>query len=68
MRYECVAIAYLDDEVKTVVLTEWWFEGKLVESIEESAKHYFYDAFDKSPFKVVSIEKVVKQRRDKCLI
>lgn len=36
---------------------EWWFEGKLVEPIEDTAEDYFYTAtFDKGPFKIINIK------------
>jgi hypothetical protein len=52
-----VAEAYWDGEVKTAVLQEWWYDYKRVESIEDTAKSYFYEAFRKSPSKIVSITK-----------
>jgi hypothetical protein len=55
--FTCVAEG-VDGEVKTLELTEWWYEGKKVETIEESAQHYFYDAFDKGSFEVKSITRI----------
>ena len=56
-KYKCTARGYYCGTVKSVVLTEWWYDGKKVESIEETAKKYFYDGagFDKAPFKLVSV-------------
>ena len=56
--YKCVAYCEVLDETKTVTLIEWWYEGKKVQPIEQSAKEYFYEAFDKSPFKIKSVEEV----------
>jgi len=62
-KYRCTAVGYACGEEKTVVLQEWWYDGRLVESIEDSAEDYFYgegeSGFDKSPFNITSIEKVL---------
>lgn len=57
-RFICKAIGNADGEEKTLELTEWWCDGKKVETIEQSAESYFYDAFDKASFEVISIEKI----------
>ena len=54
-KYECTASNDYE-ETRTVVLTEWWYDGKKVESIEKSADSYFYEYFDKAPFKIESIK------------
>ena len=55
-RYECKAKSIHDeDDVRTLILTEWWNEGKLIESIEQSAESYFYDVFDKESFEIITI-------------
>jgi hypothetical protein len=56
-RFKCVAESHWDREVKTVVLQEWWYDYKRVESIHSSAKSYFYEAFRKCPSTIVSITK-----------
>ena len=56
--YLCTAINPNTDEEKTVVLTEWWYDYKKIESIENSANSYFYDVFDKGPFEIISIKKL----------
>lgn len=57
-RYKCTAYRPSTGETHTAVLTEWWCDGKRVESIEESAENYFYDFFDKGIFKITKIQKV----------
>ena len=57
-KYKCTARGELDDQIITVVLEEWVYKGELVESIESSAEEYFYEAFDKHPFKIIEIEKL----------
>ena len=37
---------------------EWRFEGKVVQSAEEVASGYFYDFFDKGPYKITNIEDI----------
>ncbi|MCP3669159.1 MAG: hypothetical protein GY814_01720 [Gammaproteobacteria bacterium] len=55
--FRCVAVGF-DGEKKTLDLTEWWWEGVKVETIEESTESYFYNAFDKGSFDVISITKL----------
>jgi hypothetical protein len=55
--YKCAAIGRHCRTVKTVVLTEWWYDGKKVESIETSAENYFSDAFGKASFTTLGIVK-----------
>ncbi len=54
--FTCVAESY-EGERKVLELTEWWCDGRKVETIEESAEGYFYDVFDKASFTVISIER-----------
>lgn len=56
--FDCTAECGIDGTYKHLEITEWWFEGKKVESIEESAESYFYDAFDKGPFTVTDIVRI----------
>ncbi len=56
-KYEVTAVSFSGEE-KTITLTEWWYEGRKVESIEDSAQSAFYDAFDKESFMVVSIVRI----------
>ena len=60
-KYKCVAVGE-DGTEKSVILTEWWCDGKLSETIEKSAENYFYEesGFDKKPFKILSIEKLLR--------
>ena len=59
-QYECTAVGDYCGTEKAVVLTEWWFNHKKVEDIEESAMNYFYEesGFDKAPFTILSITKI----------
>ena len=59
-QYECTAVGDYCGTEKTVVLTEWWCEGKQVEDIIVSAENYFYEecGFDKAPFTILSITKI----------
>lgn len=56
--YDCTAVSRFDGTEKTLRITEWWNEGRRVETIAQSAEGAFYDAFDKEPFKVIEIAKV----------
>lgn len=57
-RFDCTAVGRLCGEEKVVRIVEWWYDGKLVETIEESAESVFYEIFDKHPFTITSIVKV----------
>jgi hypothetical protein len=60
--YKCTAIGRACGETKTVVLQEWWYEDRQVQTIEQSAEEYFYGdgthGFDKHPFKILNIEEI----------
>jgi len=59
-KYAVTAVSFSGEE-KTETLTEWWYDGKLIEPIEESAEHYFYDVFDKVPFTITEIKHIEEQ-------
>ncbi len=57
-KYKVTAMCYFDEEEKTEILQEWWNNGKMVETIQESAEGCFYEVFDKAPFKILEIVKL----------
>ena len=55
-KYSVTAKTYDGESEATEIITEWWYEGKQVCSIEESAKDFFYSLFDKHAFTITSIQ------------
>jgi hypothetical protein len=55
--WSVTARTWYSGETCTQVLQEWWYEGRQVTSIEESAKDYFYQFFDKQGFDIISIDR-----------
>ncbi len=59
-KYLCTGTALRNGVMVTLTaeLEEWWYEGRKVETIEETARGYFYDAFDKAGLESLRVEQL----------
>ncbi len=53
---------YCDDSENIIEITEdfseWIHDGELISTAEEVANNYFYEYFDKGPYKIIETENI----------